>query len=253
MKIIMLAGSDFASTMVFNALREKYNIEKVIVEPKEDKLVFLKRRMKKLGFFTVAGQVLFQLIIVKYLNLVSKKRTNEIISEKKLFATTIDPSQKIEVESVNDDIAIQHIKNLAPDLIVINGTRILSKKLLASVNCKIINAHAGITPAYRGVHGAYWALVNKDPENVGVTTHFVDSGIDTGAIIYQRRTVITAKDNFVTYPLLQLANSIDLLKTSMDAIINNSVVIKQNTMDSRLWYHPTFWGYICNRIIRGVK
>jgi len=253
MKIVMLAGSDFASTMVFNALHEKYNIDKVIVEPKENKIVFLKRRIKKLGFFTVVGQVLFQLIIVKWLSLVSKKRINEIILENKLSAASIEHSLKINVESVNNDESIQHIKNLAPDLIVINGTRILSKKLLASVNCKIINAHAGITPRYRGVHGAYWALVKKDHENVGVTIHFVDSGIDTGAIIYQRKTSITGKDNFVTYPLLQLANSIELLKITIDDIINDQVVIKNNPQDSRLWYHPTFWSYICNRIINKVK
>jgi folate-dependent phosphoribosylglycinamide formyltransferase PurN len=55
----------------------------------------------------------------------------------------------------------------------------------SSINSKFVNIHVGITPKYRGVHGTYWALVNNDVENSGVTVHFVDEGIDTGNIINQ--------------------------------------------------------------------
>jgi methionyl-tRNA formyltransferase len=41
----------------------------------------------------------------------------------------------------------------------------------SSINSKFVNIHVGITPKYRGVHGTYWALVNNDVENSGVTVH----------------------------------------------------------------------------------
>ena len=57
------------------------------------------------------------------------------------------------------------LKELNADVIVVNGCRIISKKILNNVPAKFINTHEGITPKYRGIHGCYWALVNKDKEN----------------------------------------------------------------------------------------
>ena len=61
---------------------------------------------------------------------------------------------------------------------MVNGTRIISSRVLDSIGCPIINTHAGITPRYRGVHGGYWALAEGHPEEVGTTVHLVDKGIE---------------------------------------------------------------------------
>ena len=45
---------------------------------------------------------------------------------------------------------------------VVNGTRILSRRMLESIDAVFLNMHVGITPKYRGVHGGYWALANGD-------------------------------------------------------------------------------------------
>jgi len=253
MKIVILAGPDQSSTILYNALKEKYEVVGVIMEEKENRMKFLKRRMKKLGLVTVVGQVLFQLVIVKLLDAFSRKRKEAIIAQNKFSLIPIDRSVLTEVDSVNNEAAIDELKNLQPNLVVVNGTRIISKKVLNSVNCKFINSHAGITPAYRGVHGAYWALANNDAANVGVTIHFIDAGIDTGQVIYQKRTAITGADSFVTYPMLQLADSIELLIKVIDDIFNNRVIIKPNNSASHLWSHPTIWGYLYGRVIKKIK
>ncbi len=64
-KIVMLSGKDHYSLMMYNGLKDHYNIEKVIVEEAVDRKKFLKRRIKHLGYFKVFGQILFQLFIVK--------------------------------------------------------------------------------------------------------------------------------------------------------------------------------------------
>ena len=113
--------------------------------------------------------------------------------------------------------------------------------------------HAGITPKYRGVHGTYWALYNKDAANSGVTVHLVDPGIDTGGVLYQARVTVTNKDNFTTYPIIQLAEGIQfLLSASKDALSKN-LNIKEVTKESTLWYHPTIWQYLAKRISGAVK
>ena len=48
---------------------------------------------------------------------------------------------------------------------ILNGTRIVSKKVISSIGCLFINTHCGITPKYRGVHGGYWAIYNNDLNN----------------------------------------------------------------------------------------
>jgi folate-dependent phosphoribosylglycinamide formyltransferase PurN len=139
----------------------------------------LKKNKKGLAFFTVVGQILFQILISNLL-ICYQKTTKEIINENLLDLTEI-PKDKIKfVTSVNSETTIALLKAINPDLVIVNGTRIISKKVLSSINSKFVNIHVGITPKYRGVHGTYWALVNNDVENSGVTVHFVDEGIDTG-------------------------------------------------------------------------
>ena len=136
---------------------------------------------------------------------------------------------------------------------MINGTRILSAKTIAAIGRPILNTHVGMTPRYRGVHGAYWALVNNDAEHCGVTVHLVDEDIDTGGVLYQAPIDPTRQDNFTTYPLLQMVRGSQLLIPAVrDAIRNDLKVVSGPAGDQR-WYHPTLWEYLRHRIVWGVK
>ena len=253
-KIVLLAGKGQSTNIVFNSINKKFGVYLAILEEKENTKIFLKRRIKKLGFFTVIGQMFFQIFIAIPLGLLSRKRQSEIINEKILDITDI-PSEKItNVTSVNSKATIKLLQDINPDIIVVNGTRIISKKVLSVINCKFINIHAGITPKYRGVHGTYWALVNNDVENSGVTVHFVDEGIDTGNIIDQITVLPTKQDNFSTYPLLQLSEGIKMLNKALENFYEKKLFAKDaKEMQSAIWYHPTLWKYIYYRIVRGIK
>ncbi|MBL0145289.1 MAG: formyl transferase [Chitinophagaceae bacterium] len=197
--------------------------------------------------------MMFQILVVKSLNIFSKKRKTEIINQNNLINTAIPNKVITNVSSVNDDACKAILNQINPDIIVVNGTRIISKKILSATNAKIINMHAGITPNYRGVHGAYWALVNKDNENCGVTIHFVDAGIDTGNIIYQQKITITKQDNFVTYPFLQLAAGLPFLSKAIADISDKSIKTVAGSSVSALWSHPTIWQYLLYRVTKNVK
>ena len=252
-KIILLGGSGISTNIVFNSINNKFGIFTAIIEKKESIKIFITRRIKKLGLFTVIGQIIFQLFITRMLRITSSKRINEIITENSLETGEI-PEEKVKrVKSINADETIEILKQIDPDLVIVNGTRIISKKVISAVNCKLINTHAGITPKYRGVHGAYWALVNNDQENCGVTVHFVDEGIDTGNIIYQDIVKITEADNFTTYPYLQLAKGIELLNKAIQSYYEDGIVLQKNNLESCLWYHPTVWQYLYNRVRKKVK
>lgn len=252
-KIIFLAAPGDSTNILYNAVNSWFPVHKVILEGKEERSVFIKRRVKKYGWIHLTGQVLFQLIVVKILNIFSGKRRKNIITENKLNLGSIEKSKVVEVDSVNDGVVLEILAELNPAVIVINGTRIISKKMLASVKCPIVNTHAGITPMYRGVHGAYWALVNDDAANCGVTVHLVDAGIDTGAILYQSKIEVGKQDNFVTYPYLQTAKAVALLKQAVADALENRIVPVTVKGRSVLWSHPTIWQYLYYRIFKNVK
>jgi len=253
-KIVLLAGKGQSTNIVFNSINKKFGVYLAILEEKENTKIFLKRRIKKLGLLTVTGQMLFQILIAMPLGLLSRKRKSEIINEKLLDINDI-PTEKINyVTSVNSKATIELLQDINPDIIVVNGTRIISKKFLSVVKCKLINTHAGITPKYRGVHGTYWALVNNDVENSGVTVHFVDEGIDTGNIIDQITVIPTKHDNFTTYPLLQLSEGIKMLNKALEKFYEKKLIAQHGKeMGSALWYHPTLWKYLFYRIVKGIK
>lgn len=254
MKIVLLAGKVQSTLFTYNAINEIFPIEKVIIEDKISSKKLIQIRIKKLGFFRVINQLLFQIIISKCLSFVSKKRIKFLREYYNLYEKSIEEEKLNYVSSVNDSECIAIIKDLCPDIIIVNGTRIISSKVLESTSALFINTHVGITPQYRGVHGAYWALLKDDKENCGVTIHKVDKGIDTGDLIKQATIEISKQDNFATYPLHQYGVAIDLMKETLGDYQNNKLkTFKKENVDSNLYYHPSFFGYLYHRFFKGVK
>ncbi len=247
-KIVLLAGKGASTNILYNALKNDLTIDTIILEEPVGKGDFLKKRIKKLGLWRVSGQILFQFIIVKILNLSSGKRKKAILQQFKMDNNALPLEKTRQVVSVNDETCLQLLQEIGPQLVIVNGTRIISKRILDAVSATFINIHAGITPQYRGVHGAYWALVNNDEKNCGVTIHLVDAGIDTGGVLYQKTITVGRTDNFVTYPLLQLGEGIPLMKQAIAAFLQNRLARIETEKQSRLWSHPTIWQYLFYRI-----
>lgn len=252
-RLVLLAGKGISTNILYNSLKNDYNIEAILLEKPVPRKEFIKKRIKKLGVWKVSGQILFQLSIAKYLNLISAKRKKEILDQYGLDNRPLPTEKVINLESVNDKKCITLLQTINPDLIVVNGTRIISKEVLSSLPVKFVNIHAGITPKYRNVHGAYWALVNNDSMNCGVTVHLVDTGIDTGSVIFQQRITVTHQDNFATYPLLQLAEGILYLKKALKNIFEDNLTILNVPAESKIWHHPTIWQYLYERIVHNKK
>ena len=254
MKIVMLCKLGNNTSIVYNKLIQEFPIEAVIVENKTPKKVFLQRRIKKQGLFKTIGQMAFVALIVPVLKKQAAERRREILTENQASTdSSALEARAIRVESVNSKECIALLKEINPDIIVVNGTRIISKEVLDSVDAVFINMHAGITPKYRGSNGAYWALCNQDASNAGVTVHLVDEGIDTGNILYQSVISITEKDNYTTYPLLQMCAGVkDEIKAIQD-MMDGTLKTQHNDLPSSIYSHPTFFEYFKFRRKYGAK
>lgn len=81
------------------------------------------------------------------------------------------------------------------DLVVLAGfMRLLSAEFLAAFPDRVINVHPALLPAFPGVHAQKQAL-DHGVKWTGCTVHFVDAGVDTGAIIAQAAVPVTEDDD----------------------------------------------------------
>jgi methionyl-tRNA formyltransferase len=86
--------------------------------------------------------------------------------------------------------AVDHIRELAPDLVVVVAFgQILPQRLLDIPRFGCINVHASLLPRYRGAAPLNWCLINGETET-GVTTMQMDAGLDTGDMLLTKRTLI---------------------------------------------------------------
>ena len=72
--------------------------------------------------------------------------------------------------------------------------KILSKSFIKNFKGKILNVHPSLLPKYKGLDTHRRAIENKDKYS-GCTVHFVNSKLDSGKIILQKKVRILKKDN----------------------------------------------------------
>jgi len=251
-KVVMLVDTGELSRIMYNGLKGEFDIVRLIVEDDMSSLPLLKRRIQRLGMWKTAGQVLF-VLFNKIIRWLSAERISAIKVHQRLDSSDFPPEKVIPVESVNDSRVVEILRKLDPDVVVVNGTRLISERILAASDAVFLNTHVGITPRYRGVHGGYWALVSGDKSHCGVTVHLVDKGIDTGGVLYQDTIEISHADNIDTYPFLQIAKAIPLMKKALQDVANGTLTVRPGIGPSRLWSHPTLLEYLKYRTLRGVK
>ena len=248
--IVVLGGRGRSTRVVTNYLAQEFQVT-LIQEDPVPKWTMLKRRGKRFGWLTVCGQLLF-IAFARLQERMCAKRIEEIETAHGLNSNTPQNVPAYRVASANDETAVELLQRIAPNVVVVNGTRILSSHTLCCVDAPFINTHAGITPKYRGVHGAYWALVRGDAEKAGVTVHLVDTGVDTGKVLYQSRIKPGRQDCFSTYPTLQLAAGLPLLRRAVHDAVSGRLRGIDVDLQSEQFYHPTLWGYLATRL-RGIR
>lgn len=250
---VLLIGNDIAPLrFLAGELADVAHVCGIIVEPKVPFSRILTRRIKAFGIVNALGQAAFVALVLPLIRYASRTREETIARETGMESHPISVPVR-DVPSVNAPATLACIQEFAPSVVVVYGTRIVTGKTLRAANVPFINVHAGLTPWYRGGHGAYWAFYNREPERAGVTVHRIDTGIDTGGILAQASIAATDEDTIATYPLLQLAAAAQLLR----GLLREG----QRTWDEKhsdatplraLYAHPTIWEYFIGRL-RGVK
>jgi methionyl-tRNA formyltransferase len=88
------------------------------------------------------------------------------------------------VDNYHTDQSTELMRSSRPDLGVIYGTNIIKESVFKIPRSGSINLHQGLAPYYRGGPPVFWELYNDESE-LGLTVHFVEAKVDSGAIILQ--------------------------------------------------------------------
>lgn len=118
----------------------------------------------------------------------------------------------------NNSEFIEEIKKINPDVIcVVAYGKILPKELLDIPKLGAINVHGSLLPQYRGAAPIQWAVLNGD-KTTGITTMYMDEGMDTGDMILKQETKIG--ENETTGELWERLSKIgaDLLVKTLEMV-----------------------------------
>ena len=162
MKIIFMGTPDFAKESLKAIYEAGHNILAVVTNPD---------RPKGRGMKMLASPV------------------KEYALEKEL--------QILQPEKIkNNTEFINKIKELNPEVIcVVAYGKILPKEILEIPEYGCVNVHGSLLPKYRGAAPIQWAVLNGD-KTTGITTMYMDEGMDTGDMILKKEVEI--KENETT-------------------------------------------------------
>ena len=161
-KIVLVCTDCDNTRILFHGIKSEIPISTIIVEQPVSRKVLIKRRIKRLGLIKVFGQLLFQAGVVPVMRRLSSGKVKQLLHSRNLSLEPLPSTITRQVSSVNDQVFRDLIAEKRPDLVLVNGTRIISEQTLQHIHCPIINMHVANMPKYRGVHGVYWLLFIKD-------------------------------------------------------------------------------------------
>ena len=125
------------------------------------------------------------------------------------------------------------VKELNPDLIVLAGFLVkIPEAMVEAFPHRIINIHPSLIPSFCGV-GYYGLKVHegvlaRGVKVTGATVHFVDGGMDTGPIIFQKAVEVKQDDTakVLQQRVMEEAEWL-ILPKAIDAIANGKIAITE--------------------------
>jgi len=142
-------------------------------------------------------------------------KTLESLAKTEKLSLLVQPKWKSE----RYDEFLRKIIQSKPDLILVNSySMIIREDVLSASRLGGINVHGALLPRNRGCNPTQWAILNQEYET-GVTLHQMDSGIDTGPIIDQRKIPIFFHDSWLDVREREVQVTNDLLKSNVPGIL----------------------------------
>jgi len=229
MKIVILTSETPGNVWLVNQILARHEVAGIVIERRplahsaETKRERRRQMIRKHGLWRTANKLLYNRVRAAY-ELPAEARTlreaffpdGAPIEYERRVPTMVVPS-------VNAPEAIAFISSHGPDLLAVCGTTVLKPAVFTLAPRGAINIHTGITPEYRSADPVFWALYHGDVDKVGVTVHYIDAGIDTGAVIHQATVPVYREDTLAAISARCVRRGAALYLQALTEIANGSV------------------------------
>jgi phosphoribosylglycinamide formyltransferase-1 len=114
---------------------------------------------------------------------------------RKIPARFIPPGKfRTKLDEESERAFVAALQNAKVDLVVLAGfMRVLKGDFLRAFEGRIVNVHPSLLPSFPGLE-AWKQALDHGVKATGCTVHFVDAGIDAGAIIGQQTVPVLEND-----------------------------------------------------------
>jgi len=111
------------------------------------------------------------------------------------------------------------------EMVVLSGyMRVLTPSFVSNWKGRMVNIHPSLLPAFPGAH-AQRDAIDSGAKETGCTVHFVDEGVDTGAIIQQKKVPILPNDTLETLKARIKEEEHDLYPKVLDDISSGKISV----------------------------
>ena len=121
----------------------------------------------------------------------------------------------------NSPRALAQLKQWSPDLAIFTGGNILRDQVLKVPRLGVLNSHLALLPEIRGMSSPEWSLLCGVP--LGITIHFMDSGIDTGPILLRREFASDDCDSLDDLRNRMIAEGIELIAEAVVSLERGTI------------------------------
>ncbi len=124
----------------------------------------------------------------------------------------------------NNQEVLDILNNLQPDVIaVVAYGKILPKEVLDIPKYGCINVHGSLLPKYRGAAPMQWSIINGE-EKTGITTMFMNAGMDTGDMLLKEEIEIKDSYNLESIHDILMVIGAKLLVKTIDGVVNGTII-----------------------------
>jgi len=189
MKVLILKGNAPRHNYFAKEISKIEGVEPIVISFERLSQQRLGKMMKK-DFFTFLSRL--TKYVIQFLRGYEKKE-REYFGDLKIGQKTFF--------NINSEESLAYIKSVQPDLLVIFGAPIISKRIVEIPEFGAINLHGGISPWYKGGNTIFWPLYKKDFDKIGATIHYATAKVDSGRILARVYPDINPKDSELTVSL----------------------------------------------------
>ena len=219
----------------------------VIQEPKSRLWKRIKREIKRVGILRFADVLAFRLYSRIVLRPADERWTNNVLREMQQRYHEIPASTQILVTpSPNSPETEEFLRQIGPDVILARCKHLLNQRIFGQAKIGTLVMHPGICPEYRNAHGCFWALVNRDTDNVGMTLLKIDAGVDTGPVYgYYRCNFDELAESHNIIQGRVVFDNLDALREKFEELQAGSAIpIDTTGRKSNAWGQPWLSAYL---------